>query len=269
VDYRSAFQGASVLVRQSLVVAVVVAIGILWAVCLIRLNRRISTTVTWRRVTVFSAVAVGVSLLQVVWTFVNSGVFWFFELVGLIELPANKYPFIELIAYNLPQSSAFLTEVDHPLNPITFFLAKLFFGLSRYDPAVYLGYPPFEGTIVMFSTLQAVLTGVIVVALVALALIPLVKKQLGLTVLYGSVLVVTLQQTFQNHIENRYFLGLRFVVAIAVLSGILWLIPRLALVVEKLRGRSNDSIGVVAQDREKNGSRARESKVESVSDNSP
>jgi uncharacterized membrane protein YhaH (DUF805 family) len=108
-----------------------------------------------------------------------------------------------------------------------------------------------------------------VVALVALALIPLMKKQLGLTVLYGSVLVVTLQQTFQNHIENRYFLGLRFVVAIAVLSGILWLIPRLALVVEKLRGRSNDSIGVVAQDREKNGRRARESKVESVSDNSP
>jgi hypothetical protein len=62
-----------------------------------------------------------------------------------------------------------------------------------------------------------------------------------------SVLVVTLQQTFQNHIENRYFLGLRFVVALAVLSGVLWLIPRLVRGVEKRRGRSSDSIDFVPQ----------------------
>jgi hypothetical protein len=217
-----------------------------------RLNRRISTTVTWRRLTVFSAVAVGVSLLQVVWTFVHSGAFWFFDIHGVADFSAtNKQPFIELIAFNLPQSSAFLTQVDHPLNPITFFLAKLFYGLSRYDPAVYLGYPPFEGTVVGFSTLQAVLTGVIAVTLVALAAIPLVKKQLGLTVLYGAVLVMTIQYTFDNHLENRYLLGLRFIVAIAVLSGVLWLIPRLVLGVEKRRGRSNDSIDVVPQVREK------------------
>jgi hypothetical protein len=245
------FMGASVLVRQGWVVAVGVAIVILWAVCLIRLNRRISTTLTWQRLTVFSAVAAGVFLLQVVWTFAHSGVFWFYEpqmLVGFA--PANKQPFIELTAINLPQPGAYLTQVDHPLNPITFFLAKLFYGLSRYDPAVYLGYPQ-VGTVVPFSTLQAVLTGVIVVAIVALAAIPLVKKQLGLTVLYGAVLVMTFQYTFQYHVENRYLLSLRFIVALAVISGVLWLIPRLLLGVEKLRGRSNDSMNVVPQVRKK------------------
>jgi hypothetical protein len=242
--------GASVLVRQGWVVALVVSVVILWSVCVMRLNRGTSTTVTWRRVTVFSAVAMGLSLLQVLWTYAHSGVFWFFEPQALeFYAPANKQPFIELIAYNLPQGSAFLTQVDRPLNPLTFFLAKLFYGL-RYDPAIYLGYAP-VGTVVQFSTLQVILTGLIVIGLIGLAAIPLLKRQLGLTLIYGAVLVMTFQNTFQNHVENRYLLGLRFVILLAVLSGVLWLVPRLVLRLEKLRGRSNDSIHVVPQVRKK------------------
>jgi len=150
-------------------------------------------------------------LTQCLATYTHSGYFFLFNPTTYepysVAASGKNRVWLELIAYNLPSPGAFMSSNDVWLNPISYFLVRLYLGMSKLYLPVYHGYSPVNLTI-HYNMVLIYLFFLFFICFSFYCYKKLAKELKALTL---SSLFVAVFTAYIQHVENRYYLYPRLV----------------------------------------------------------
>ncbi len=160
--------------------------------------------------------------IQFLWIFLHTGQIGVYD-KALDFSEIRTIPNIELIAYSLPEKSAYIAKLDtNEVSRLTHFCLKIKQGLFAYRPAVYLGFAPTDHFPMVIHVKKSmivhayILSGLFVGACLWGA--AKLKGSLGIMILVS--LAGTLFTFWYVHVENRYYVAPKILLLAVLLYGI-------------------------------------------------